>query len=242
MAVLIGSARSSYGNTSPGDQNGGREVSTEKYYVHSKGWVVLRAKDPEARERIAVAMEHACANDNIGYDQSTRLTLFNNVQPYGFDPALTTKKVNTDCSALVRVCVHYAGITVDNFITSNEVSKLMATGAFEKFTDDAHCKSSDHLLRGDILVTRTKGHTVIVLSDGAKAAEERQIAPAEPVQTGDLTVAAGAWNLRRGPGTQYSVVKTVHGGDRLTSVAVTGWAPVEFGGELLWISQKAIKS
>lgn len=42
MAVLVGSARSSYGNTNPGDQNGGREVSTEKYYVHSKGWVVLR--------------------------------------------------------------------------------------------------------------------------------------------------------------------------------------------------------
>ena len=172
MAVLIGSARSSYGNTSPGDQNGGREVSTEKYYVHSKGWVVLRAKDPEAREKIAVAMERACANNDIGYDQSTRLTLFNNVKPYGFDPALTTKKVNTDCSALVRVCVHYAGITVDNFITSNEVSKLMATGAFEKFTDDAHCKSSDHLLRGDILDTRVKGHTVVVLSNGAKASEE----------------------------------------------------------------------
>ena len=172
MAVLIGSARSSYGNTSPGDQNGGREVSTEKYYVHSKGWVVLRAKDPEAREKIAVAMERACANNDIGYDQSTRLTLFNNVKASGFDPAKTTKKVNTDCSALVRVCVHYAGIEVDNFITSNEVSKLMATGAFEKFTDDEHCKSSDHLLRGDILDTRTKGHTVVVLSNGAKAHEE----------------------------------------------------------------------
>ena len=172
MAVLIGSARSSYRNTSPGDQNGGREVSTEKYYVHSKGWVVLRAKDATAREKIAVAMERACANNDIGYDQSTRLTLFNNVKDFGFDPARTTKKVNTDCSALVRVCVHYAGIEVDNFITSNEVSKLMATGAFEKFTDDAHCKSSDHLLRGDILDTRTKGHTVVVLNDGAKAHEE----------------------------------------------------------------------
>lgn len=170
--VWVGSARSSYGNTTPGDQNGGREVSTEKYYVHSKGWVVLRAKDPVARERIAVAMERACANNNIGYSQPTRNTLYNNVKPYGFDPAKTTKPVNTDCSALVRVCVHYAGIEVDNFITSNEVSKLMATGAFEKFTDDAHCKSSDHLLRGDILVTRSKGHTVAVLSDGAKAADE----------------------------------------------------------------------
>lgn len=172
MAVLIGSARSSYGNTTPGDQNNGKEVSTENWYLHSKGWVVLRAKNPEARERIAVAMERACANDDIGYDQSTRLTLFNNVQPFGFDPACTTKKVNTDCSALVRVCVHYAGIEVDNFITSNEVSKLMATGAFEKFTDDEHCKSSDHLLRGDILDTRTKGHTVVVLSNGAKSSEE----------------------------------------------------------------------
>lgn len=172
MAVLIGSARSSYGNTTPGDQNGGREVSTEKYYVHSKGWYVLRAKDATARERIAVAMERACANNDIGYSQPTRLTLFNDVKPFGFDPSKTTKPVNTDCSALVRVCVHYAGIAVDNFITSNEVSMLMGTGAFDKFTDDAHCKSSDHLLRGDILDTRTKGHTVVVLSDGAKAHEE----------------------------------------------------------------------
>ena len=172
MAVMIGSARSSYGNTSPGDQNNGREVSTENWYLHSKGWVVLRAKDPRVRERIAVAMERACANNDIGYDQSTRLTLFNNVKDFGFDPARTTKKVNTDCSALVRVCVHYAGIEVDNFITSNEVSKLMATGEFDKFSDDEHCKSSDHLLRGDILDTRTKGHTVVVLSNGAKAHEE----------------------------------------------------------------------
>ena len=170
--VYVGSARSSYGNTTPGDQNGGREVSREKYYVHSKGWYVIRAKDAAAREKIAVAMEHACDNNDIGYSQPTRLTLYNDVKAFGFDPAKTTKPVNTDCSALVRVCVHYAGITVDNFITSNEVSMLTATGAFELFKDDKHCKSSDFLKRGDILVTRTKGHTVVVLNDGAKADQE----------------------------------------------------------------------
>ena len=172
MAVLIGSARSSYGNTSPGDQSSGKEVSTEKYYVHSKGWVLLRAKDAAAREKIAFAMERACANNKIGYSQGTRNTLYNDVKPFGFDPARTTKKVNTDCSALVRVCVNFAGIAVGDFITSTEVSKLMATGAFEKMTDDKHCKRDDYLLRGDILVTRTKGHTVVVLSDGAKAGSE----------------------------------------------------------------------
>ena len=237
-AVWVASARSSYGNTTPGDQNGGREVSREKYYVHSKGWYVIRAKDPAAREKIALAMEHACDNNDIGYSQPTRLTLYNDVKAFGFDPAKTTKPVNTDCSALVRVCVHYAGITVDNFITSNEVSMLMATGKFELFKDDEHCKSSDHLLRGDILVTRTKGHTVVVLNDGAKAAEERQSAP---VETGDLLVASGSWNLRRGPGTQYDVVKTVHGGDRLTGVDAGNWVPVQVGGAVCWISPKAIE-
>ena len=241
MSVLIGSARSSYGNTTPGDQNGGKEVSTENWYLHSKGWYVLRAKNAAAQEKIAVAMERACANNDIGYDQSTRNTLYNDVKPYGFDPSRTTKKVNTDCSALVRVCVNYAGITVGDFITSNEVSTLMATGAFDKFTDDVHCKSSDHLLRGDILDTRTKGHTVVVLSDGAKAAEERQSAPVEPVQTGDLVVASGTWNLRRGPGTQYGVVKTVHGGDRLEKVEPKDWIPVNVGGDVLWVSPKAIQ-
>ena len=172
MAVLIGSARSSYGNTSPGDQNGGKEVYTENWYLHSKGWVVLRAIDPTVRERIAVALERACDNNDIGYSQPTRNTLYDNVKSCGFDPARTSKKVNTDCSALVRVCVNYAGIRAGNFITSSEVRVLMATGAFMQFTDDAHCKSSDHLLRGDILDTRTKGHTVVVLSNGAKASEE----------------------------------------------------------------------
>ena len=175
MAVRIGSARSSYGNTAPGDQNGGKEVSMENWYLHSKGWIVLRAIDPAQRELIAVAMERACDNNDIGYSQPTRNTLYENVKSCGFDPARTSKKVNTDCSALVRVCVNFAGIKAGNFITSGEVRVLMATGAFMQFTDDAHCRSSARLLRGDILVTRTKGHTVAVLSDGAKAAEERQI-------------------------------------------------------------------
>lgn len=170
--VLIGSARSSYGNTAPGDQHSGLEVSTQKWYLHSKGWYVLRPKGRISAENIAIAMERACANDNIGYSQPSRNTLYNDVKPFGFDPARTTKKVNTDCSALVRVCVNFAGIAVGDFITSTEAGALMATGAFDKLTDDKHCKRDDYLLRGDILVTRTKGHTVVVLSDGANAGSE----------------------------------------------------------------------
>ena len=85
-----------------------------------------------------------------------------------------TKNVETDCSALVRVCVNFAGITVGNFRTTDEASVLMKTGAFDKFTDDLHCKKSTNLLRGDILVTKSQGHTVVVLTDGSNAAVERK--------------------------------------------------------------------
>lgn len=170
--VMIGSARSSYGNTTPGDQHSGLEVSTQEWYLHSKGWVLLRATSAAVREKIAVAMERACANNNIGYSQPARNTLYNDVKPYGFDPAKTTKAVNTDCSALVRVCVNFAGITVGDFITSSEASTLMATGAFEKLTDSKYTTKPDYLMRGDILVTKTKGHTVVVLSNGDKADQE----------------------------------------------------------------------
>ena len=257
MSVLIGSARSSFGNTAPGDQHSGLEVSTQKWYLHAKGWYVLRAKDAAARERIAVAMERACANNNIGYSQPTRNTLYSDVKPYGFDPAKTTKKVNTDCSALVRVCVNFAGIAAGDFITSSEVRMLMATGAFELFTDDAHCKRDDYLLRGDILVTRTKG-VVKTVHGGDKLVKvdskdwipvniggevfwiSPKAAEEAPVQAGELLVAGGSWNLRRGPGTQYGVVKTVHGGDKLVKVDPKDWIPVNIGGEVCWISPKAI--
>ena len=189
MAVMVGSARSSYGNASAGDQNGGKEVSTQAYYVHSKGWYVYRAKDAVQREKIAQAMEKACANNDIGYSQPTRNTLWNNVKDHGYDPSKTTKKVNTDCSALVRVCCAYAGIIVGDFITSNQGSKLMATGKFEKFTDKDHCSKSDYLMRGDILCTRTKGHTVVVLDNGAKSGAAA--VPPKPVQPGERQLSRG---------------------------------------------------
>lgn len=191
MAVKIGSARSSFGNTKAGDQNGGKEVSTQDWYKHSKGWVVIRAKDPVVREKLAIAMEKACANNDIGYSQTGRLTLYNNIKDKGFDPSKTTKPVNTDCSALVRVCCKYAGINVDDFITSNETDRLMRTGKFEKLTASKYTNQSDYLCRGDILNTKTKGHTVIVLSNGPKAEKTTVILPEETLKLGDRILKNG---------------------------------------------------
>lgn len=172
MACIIGSARiderGKISGGAAGDQTG-KEVSTENWYLHKKGWVVIRAKDPAKRAKIAQAMKAACDNNNIGYDQSNRYGLFNAVKSKGFNPAAATEKTECDCSALVRVCCRYAGINVGDFNTSSELSVLKATGEFDILTDSKYTKSSDYLLAGDILVTASKGHTVVVITNGAKA-------------------------------------------------------------------------
>lgn len=152
-----------------GDQNG-KEVKISDYYVHSKGWVVLRCKDDTKRLKIAEAMEKACKNNDIGYDQNQRNTLWNEVKDKGFDPSKTTKKVETDCSALVRACIAcaFGKDVAGNIRTATEPAKLVKTGLFEKLTDKKYCKFSDYLLRGDILCTPVSGHTVVVLNDGGK--------------------------------------------------------------------------
>ena len=75
--------------------------------------------------------------------------------------------MEVDCSALVRVCCLYAGIQVGDFNTASELETLRKTGAFEILKDDKRCKESTYLKRGDILVTRTKGHTVVALDNGS---------------------------------------------------------------------------
>lgn len=172
MAVIVGSARidengKAHGG-SAGDNNG-KEVSTQNWYKHSKGWRVLRAKDPIVAEKIAKCMRAACNNNYIGYDQYQRLTLYNAAESLGFDCSKVSKKVETDCSALVRVCLAFAGIKVGNFRTTNQAKIMLASGAFIEMTGAKYTDGSAYLKTGDVLVTKTQGHTVVVLTDGPKA-------------------------------------------------------------------------
>jgi peptidoglycan hydrolase-like protein with peptidoglycan-binding domain len=172
VAVKLGSARiDENGNTSggvAGDQNT-KEVSTQSWYKHAKGWRVLRPNDANKAEKIAYAMQAACDNNKIGYDHHHRTTLYEKAKDVGFDPAKVTSNCETDCSALVRVCCAYAGITVANFYTENLVTKLLGTGEFTEMCGTKYTDKSDYLCRGDVLVTKERGHTVVVLRDGSKA-------------------------------------------------------------------------
>ena len=258
MAVYVASARidengNAYGGKA-GDQNG-KEVSSQVWYEHSKGWVLLRCTDPEKRKKIAKCMRDAYVNAFIGYDQYQRDTLYNAVKDKGFDVNTLEKAVETDCSALVRVCACYAGIDCPNFRTATQASVMTKTGFFKEIKATKYTKSPDYLREGDVLVTASAGHTVVVLNDGEKAASDTDWmdltgeTPTENVPANDentVTVADGTYFLRRGPGKEYphDGVYAVEG-EKLTRVDPGTWTPVKYknkNGELetRWIGASGV--
>lgn len=167
MAIKIGHAvydenGKASGGTA-GDQTG-KEVCTRKWY--NKPWTaVFRATDSVAAEKIAVAMEQACANSKIGYNQKKRTTLYTQAKAKAWDLSKITTACDCDCSALVAVCVNAAGIPVaGTMYTGNEKSLLTKTGKFDVLTDAQHLITDGYLMRGDILLGN--GHTAVVLENG----------------------------------------------------------------------------
>ena len=191
--VKLGSARIDENGHATGGKAGdqtGREVSTQNWYKHSKGWRVFRAKNSGVAEKIAWDMQAACDNPKIGYDQSQRDTLYTVAKLVGFNCAKVSAACETDCSALVRVCCAYAGVMLPNIRTTNEPKALLDSGEFVELTGAKYTDSPDYLRRGDILCTKTQGHTVVVLSSGSKA----EVAPvvAQGLSRGDHGTAVTA--------------------------------------------------
>ena len=163
--IIIGSARiDERGKLSGGTSGDNKqklipdysgEVSLQNFYLHKKGWYVLRPKSDIIATGIAAAMMTACNNANIGYDQNNRLDIIKK-------GVRTTNKAECDCSSLVRACILDAtGKDVGNFTTSTECTILTASGIFEP---KKAYKNGMELFTGDVLVTKSKGHTVVVVT------------------------------------------------------------------------------
>jgi hypothetical protein len=166
--IFIGSARSDENGNYSGGQAGDQkqkiinsydmrgEVSIQEMYTHRKGWLILRPKSKAHAVKIADKMIAACNNANIGYDQNQRLGIIT--------AGIGTKKpTECDCSSLVRECIKEAtGTDPGNFTTVDEVAKLKATKLFEE-PQPYVSRDKTPVHNGDVLVTKTKGHTAIVV-------------------------------------------------------------------------------
>ena len=215
MAVTIGHASGTEygdtgwnGNAKAGDQTG-REVCKRTWYSYP--WTaVIRPKDSAVAEKIAKCCEQGAANDNIGYDQSQRETLYTQAKKVNFDLSKITTKCETDCSAFVAVCVNAAGIRVSSdMYTGNELATLRSTGKFTVYTSADYTARSDKLKRGDILLG--SGHTAMVLTNGSNAAGSSS--GSSPGTTLNRTIKrtgvisnCGALNIREWAGKTYKPV------------------------------------
>ena len=130
------------------------EVRFTQFYKSPKGWMVLRPLKPKHAKKLVKIMTQACNNPHIGYSQSDR---------YGIISAgtKTRKDCNCDCSSLVRQCIKEAtGTDPGDFHTATEVDALRATGLFY---NPMEYDDKMTLYAGDVLVTKIKGHTAIVV-------------------------------------------------------------------------------
>ncbi len=173
MSVKIGHASIDENGNGRGGKAGDqtrKEVCVREWY--DKNWnKVIRPNNEKIAKKIADAMEAACANDNIGYNMNNRNTLYIEAKKKGWDISKITNTCETDCSALVRVCVCAAGIDIPDIFTGNEAEILKNTGKFKVLTDKKYLRGDGYLKRGDILLNELS-HTAIVLSNGSEVVKK----------------------------------------------------------------------
>lgn len=250
MSVIIGSARigengsitgGSVGDqkqTSKPDYKG--EVSMQEFYVHSKGWNVLRLKRDDYAKAVAANMEYACNNKNLGYDQNNRYGVIHK-------GTHTTTKTECDCSSLVRACVMEAtGKDPGDFATSSEADALEDTGLFER---RKRYTSGMKLYEGDVLVTCTRGHTVIVV-EGADRGSSSAKVPDKLNKSAKWRgkVTASELNVRTWPGKEnktcsFSPLKkdaNVYVCDKAKAANGDSWYYIKYNGKYGFVAAKYI--
>lgn len=172
MAVRIGHASIDENGKIQGGKAGDqtqKEVCIRSYY--NKGWnVVLRPKSKTLAEKSARFVEQICANNNVGYDQWNRNTLYAQAIAVNFNGSKILTPCECDCSSLMQVaaiaggsCLPYGG---NAFTTRTMRNAFQASGDYEVLTDDKYLTSDTYLKRGDILI-KEGSHTVMVLDDGS---------------------------------------------------------------------------
>lgn len=173
--VKIGHASISERGTVNGEKGDStkREVCTRDWYDKEWDFMAIHP-DSTVREKHAKAIEAACANNNIGYGQNTRNTLYPLAKAAKYDLSKITEKCNCDCSSLQNVCAVASGANgvtygSNGWTTSNMKTKLKAAG-YVIIEKSEYLKSADYCVRGAIYV-KAGSHTVCGLTNGSKASK-----------------------------------------------------------------------
>lgn len=233
--VKLGSSskdeKGQYRGGQAGDQTGA-EVYIQNWYDGS--WhSVIRPKSAALAEKIASACEKACNNNNIGYDQYERNSLYREALKVNLDLSKITTPCECDCSSLVSTCCIAAGLPESIFFAGNNmrttynlIDACNKTGHFDVLTSSNYTRSKDYLKRGDILLST--GHTVIVLSNGDKAGQ--MVVTQTVTETYKVKITASKLNVRSNPNVNSAIVTQVKAGEVYTIIEEReGWGRLKSG-------------
>ena len=243
--VKLGSSskdeKGQYRGGQAGDQTGA-EVYIQNWYDGS--WhSVIRPKSAALAEKIASACEKACNNNNIGYDQYERNSLYREALKVNLDLSKITTPCECDCSSLVSTCCIAAGLSESIFFAGNNmrttynlIDACNKTGHFDVLTSSNYTRSKDYLKRGDILLST--GHTVIVLSNGDKAGQ--MVVTQTVTETYKVKITASKLNVRSSPNVNSAIVTQVKVGEVYTIIEEReGWGRLKSGAG--WIALEYTK-
>lgn len=238
--MIIGAARLAENGDIIGGKAGdqtGHEVEKYEWSDSPDGWVILRAKDPAKREKLAVAMEQACANDNIGYGQDHNQTLFREAEKVDFDISKVDVPCWTDCCRLERVTAWSAGIKVDDCYTATQVNTWKRTGEFDVLTGAKYAHTDKYLLRGDVgcMPPGKKGHTWTALENGSLA----EVTDGVTYEVNTRAI----WFRSTPTADAENKIGTLKRGERVVATTITenGWVHCEHDGKWGYASLKYLK-
>ena len=173
--IKIGHASISENGTAfgdAGDQTDKEVRIVDNYNIANiEPYIVLRPKIADIATASVIACIAGCNNDNIGYSQSTRNTLYNLAKALNFDLS-RVGLCNTDCSAFMTVCAIAGGAKItygsNAPTTSNMRTRFSQSGDYTVLTNSKYTTKTDYLKAGDILVHEGT-HTMMVLENGSES-------------------------------------------------------------------------
>lgn len=149
------------GGTS-GDQTG-KEVTIRDYYNFGQT-ILFRFLDKTLAMKFVEIIKAACANDNIGYDQSNRTSFYKELKAVGYDPDKIKTPCECDCSSFIGACLNAVGIKVPHNFTTRSMETALAK---QKELIQIVTIKEEFLQLGDILIKPNK-HTVVVVEAPTK--------------------------------------------------------------------------
>ncbi len=219
----------------PGDQTG-KEIAISTWYAKNKSGRVwkyyLECTSPAMAERAAQYMEQICADNAFGYSQgkAQRWDGYRSIKENG--GVVFGARGDFDCSTLVISCYILAGLDLapDGYTGDMRV-KLLATGKFKSYSDNAHIDTDKLAKRGGIYLRN--GHTLMALEDGSAASGLSEVS--DLMVVGEIIVdEINKWcNVRSGPGLEYTIIGKAKKNNTYNVFGVVeDWYQIDYNGSV----------